>query len=94
MNESLPIHEEAMTCTPGEDGHCVTCSDEALQARVLRVDQESGLALVNVNGTTEEIDITLVDSIAPGDLLLVHGGVAIGLLEVSHTPLSIIDRGE
>jgi len=66
--------------------HCATCSDEALPARVLRVDQESGLALVSVVGTqfiasptetVEEIDITLVDSVAPGDLLLIHGGVAI-----------------
>jgi hydrogenase maturation factor len=29
---------------------------------------------------TEEIDITLVESVAPGDLLLVHGGVAIANL--------------
>jgi hydrogenase maturation factor len=66
----------------------VTCSDEALTARVLRVHQETGLALVeivDVGGqfiapTTEEIDITLVESVAPGDLLLVHGGVAIANL--------------
>src|SRR5450759_1847256 len=66
--------------------HCATCSDEALPARVLRVDQESGLALVSVVGTrfiaspketVEEIDITLVDEVAPGDLLRVHGGGAI-----------------
>jgi hydrogenase maturation factor len=66
--------------------HCATCSDEALPARVLRVDHESRLALVSVVGTrfiaspketVEEIDITLVDNVAPGDLLLVHGGVAI-----------------
>jgi hydrogenase maturation factor len=61
----------------GYYAHCATCSDEALPARVLRVDQESGLALVSVKETVEEIDITLVDSVAPGDLLLVHGGVAI-----------------
>jgi len=56
----------------------VTCSDEALPAKVLRVDQETGLALVMVKDTTEEIDITLVDDVVPGDILLVHGGVAIG----------------
>jgi hydrogenase maturation factor len=74
------------SCELDADGHCVTCSDEALPARVLRVDQESGLAQVSVVGTRfiaspketiEEIDITLVDSVAPGDILLVHGGVAI-----------------
>src|SRR5438874_8866875 len=70
----------AMNCAPTADGYCVTCSDEALPARVLRVDLESGLALVEVKDTTEEIDVTLVDDIVPGDLLLVHGGVAIGHL--------------
>ncbi len=70
----------AIHCAPTADGYCVTCSDEALPARVLRVDLESGLALVEVKDTTEEIDVTLVDEVAPGDVLLVHGGVAIGRL--------------
>lgn len=65
------------SCELDADGHCITCSDEALPARVLQVDSEAGLALVAVKDATEEIDITLVDSVAPGDLLLVHGGVAI-----------------
>ncbi|HEY6408220.1 MAG TPA: HypC/HybG/HupF family hydrogenase formation chaperone [Ktedonobacteraceae bacterium] len=65
------------SCELDAEGHCVTCSDEALPARVLRVDQEHGLALASVKDTVEEIDITLVDSVAPGDILLVHGGVAI-----------------
>lgn len=74
------VLEGATYCTPSEDGHCATCSDEALQARVLRIDEETGLALVEVMAEevrTEEIDITLVDNVVPGDLLLVHGGVAI-----------------
>ena len=60
-----------------EDGHCVTCSDEALEAHVLRVDVASGLAQVMVQHTTMEIDISLVDEVQPGHVLLVHGGVAI-----------------
>ena len=64
------------------DGHCVTCSDEAIPVRVLRVDRETGLALVEVKDTREEIDITLVDEVVPGDVLLAHGGVAIGHLGV------------
>lgn len=63
------------------DGHCVTCSDEALPARVLSIDQEMGMALVDVNGATAEVDITLVDEVWAGKLLLVHGGVAIADLE-------------
>ena len=74
------VLEGATYCTPSAAGHCTTCSDEALQARVLRLDEETGLAVVEVMAQeirTEEIDITLVDNVVPGDLLLVHGGVAI-----------------
>ena len=76
--ELLPM--QGASCELDSEGHCVTCSDEALPAKILRVDEETGLALVEVKDTTEEIDITLVDSVAPGDLVLVHGGVAIGHL--------------
>ena len=68
---------EDVSCTLDAEGHCITCSDEALQVRVLYVDEENGLAQVTLNGTVEEIDISLVESIAPGDIVLVHGGVAI-----------------
>jgi len=64
-------------CTLDGEGYCITCSDEAVQVRVLSVDEENGLALVTLYGTEEEIDVTLVEHIAPGDVLLVHGGVAI-----------------
>src|SRR2546421_5446056 len=70
----------AAACGLDAEGHCVTCSDEALPATVLRVDQETGLALVTVEETTVEIDITLVESVTQGDVLLVHGGVAIARL--------------
>lgn len=69
------------TCELGPEGHCITCSDEAVQVQVLSVDEAAGLACVTVQDTTEEVDISLVDSVAPGDRLLVHGGVAIGKLE-------------
>ncbi len=77
-HELTPISDSS--CVLDAEGHCVTCSDEALPAKVLRVDQEAGLALVAAQDTTEEIDITLVEGVAPGDVLLVHGGVAIGHL--------------
>ncbi|MEO8970449.1 MAG: HypC/HybG/HupF family hydrogenase formation chaperone, partial [Ktedonobacteraceae bacterium] len=62
------------SCELDSNGHCITCSDEALPASVLRVDGENGLALVTIEGseTEEEIDITLVDDIVPGDTVLVH----------------------
>ncbi len=70
-----------LTCQPDAEGHCITCSDEAVAVKVLRVEQESGLAQVEVEDQTEEVDITLVEHVAPGAMLLVHGGVAIALLE-------------
>jgi hydrogenase maturation factor len=78
-HELVPV--EDASCTLDADGHCITCSDEALQVRVLHVDQENGLAQVTINDTSEEIDITLVESVAPGDVLLVHGGVAIARVD-------------
>ena len=79
LERILPL-EGGAYCTPTADGHCITCSDEALSATVLSVNQEQGSALVTVQETTEEIDITLVDMVAPGDIVLVHGGVAIALV--------------
>ncbi len=76
-----PIIQSTFHCDPEAEGHCITCSDQALQARVLRVDQEAGLALVTIKDTSKEIDITLVESVAPGDILLVHGGVAIARVD-------------
>lgn len=76
--ELMPM--QGASCGLDAEGHCVTCSDEALPAKILRVDSETGLALVEVKDTTEEIDITLVESVAPGDMVLVHGGVAIAQL--------------
>lgn len=57
--------------------HCITCSDEALPGLVLSVDNEAGLATVSIHSATREVDITLVDEVVPGDMLLVHGGVAL-----------------
>lgn len=76
----LAVTSDTLYCTPTADGHCVTCSDEALSATIVSVNQEQGSALVTVQDTTEEIDITLVDTVAPGDIVLVHGGVAIALV--------------
>ena len=77
----LPVSEApGASCTPDEYGHCITCSDEAQHARVLSVDAATGLALVVVNEVTGEVDTMLVDDVAQGDLILIHGGVAIAKL--------------
>ena len=70
-----PVHDQCSTA----DEHCITCSDQALPARVLSVDRERGLALVEIEQATSEIDVTLIEDVEPGDTLLVHGGVALSL---------------
>jgi hypothetical protein len=68
-------------CDPaGAQDRCLTCADEALEARVLHFDAPSGTALVVVGGLADEVDATLVGDLAPDDLVLVHGGVAIAKL--------------
>src|SRR5262249_36946906 len=74
-----------LSCTPDMNGHCATCADEALPAKVLRVDDVTGLALVMLNGATGEVDISLVEDVAPGTVLLIHGGVAIANLGADDT---------
>ena len=72
-NEFAPPH-----CSSTEES-CLTCSDQALPARVLSVNRERGLALVKIEQETVEVDVTLIEDVEPGDTLLVHGGVALSL---------------
>ena len=57
--------------------HCLTCSDEVLSVKVVSMDEQALLALVEIDGQQEEVDISLVEQVTPGDMLLVHGGVAL-----------------
>jgi hypothetical protein len=60
------------------DGHCVTCGDEALPMRVVRVDAARGLALCeDWDGRRSSVEIALVEPVAVGEALLVHAGTAI-----------------
>lgn len=61
--------------------HCITCSDEALLARVLQIDEQMGLAQVEVENQVTEIDVSLIDRVEVGQTLLVHGGVALERLD-------------
>ncbi len=125
---------QTSACQRDAEHHCLTCSDEMIPVRVVHVDHEAGLALVEqekrvgtgqAQGTVptapvrpdpantgaigsqrtgavgiggreglreglvpilmpfglEEVDITLIEDITVGDLLLVHGGVAIARLQ-------------
>jgi hydrogenase maturation factor len=63
--------------------HCVTCGDDGVPMRVLRVDEARGLALCEDEaGERHSVEIALVDA-APGDALLVHAGTALATLEAA-----------
>ena len=58
--------------------HCITCSDEAVPLRVLKVDADRELALCeDADGERTTVEIALVLPVAPGDEVLVHAGTAI-----------------
>ncbi|QBD82539.1 HypC/HybG/HupF family hydrogenase formation chaperone [Ktedonosporobacter rubrisoli] len=79
--QSTSLSEAQWACTPDGTGHCLTCADEARPARVLHVERETSLATVAIGEAREEIDISLVEEVGPGVLVLVHGGVAIAQLD-------------
>ncbi len=76
----IPIESQSVHTSCGIDGHCITCSDEAVTVKVVSVDETTGMALVAVEDVTEEVDVTLIDTVKIGDSILVHGGVAIAHL--------------
>ena len=61
------------------DDVCITCSDEAVPVRVLRL-LDADLALVDTGVSHEEVSVALVDA-AVGDTVLVHAKEAIAVLE-------------
>jgi hypothetical protein len=60
---------------------CVTCSDEGRIAEVVLAPDAIGQALVRTAKGEELVDVSLLDDIAPNDLVLVHAGAAITRLE-------------
>ena len=62
---------------------CITCGDDGVPMRVLRVDSARGLALCEDDGGAHQsVEIALVDA-APGDTLLVHAGTALMRMEAA-----------
>jgi hydrogenase maturation factor len=78
-----PIADSGAYCIPDQHGHCITCSDEAQPVTVVSVMDDGMSAMVLREGQHSEIDISLVDDVAPGDVLLAHGGVALGKVEAA-----------
>jgi hydrogenase assembly chaperone HypC/HupF len=68
-----------MSCA-GE--HCITCGDDGVPMRVVRIDAARALALCeDDDGARSSVEIALVTPPVPGDLLLVHAGTALATLE-------------
>jgi hydrogenase maturation factor len=61
------------------DDVCITCSDQGDIAEV-RALQPDGHAEVVVQGRSQEADVSLLDAVKPGDLVLIHAGIAISAL--------------
>jgi hydrogenase expression/formation protein HypC len=57
---------------------CITCSDVAVQVRVLRLLPDA-LAVVDTGQGEEQVSVALV-SAAAGDTILVHAGEAIAVV--------------
>jgi hydrogenase expression/formation protein HypC len=59
------------------DGHCITCSDEAVEVTVVEL-LPDGFAQVDTGAGREEVSVALVDA-AVGDTVVVHAREAIGI---------------
>jgi HupF/HypC family len=61
--------------------HCVTCGDDGIPMTVVAVDLDRGLALcAGEGGARSTVETALVESVHPGDVLLVHAGTALARL--------------
>jgi hydrogenase maturation factor len=75
-----PEEPSTLSCVP-EHG-CITCGDEAVELKVVKLDDARGLALCeNAEGARETVEIALVLPVTLGDRLLVHAGTAIARLQ-------------
>ena len=69
----------AGNCTLDHDG-CVTCSDAGIPVRVISLQGHNALC-EDAAGNRAEIAVELVEQVELGEVLLTHGGVAIGRVE-------------
>ena len=63
-------------CTLDHDG-CVTCSDTGIPVRVVSVEGDDALC-EDAAGERAQMAVELVAPVRVGEILLTHGGVAIG----------------
>jgi hydrogenase expression/formation protein HypC len=69
------------TCTLDHDG-CIVCSDAGIPVRVVSVERDDALCEDRA-GNRAQIAVELVAPVQVGEVLLTHGGVAIGKIEAN-----------
>jgi hydrogenase expression/formation protein HypC len=67
------------SCTLDHDG-CAVCSDAGIPVRVISIEGDDALCEDRA-GNRAEIAVELVTPVEIGEVLLTHGGVAIGKVE-------------
>ena len=65
-----------VACTLDHDG-CVVCSDAGIPVRVISVEGDDALC-EDATGNRARMAVELVAPVRVGEVLLTHGGVAIG----------------
>ena len=73
MNDELAL---LGNCTLDHDG-CVVCSDAGIPVRIISIQDDDALC-EDAAGNRTDIAVELVAPVHPGEILLTHGGVAIG----------------
>ena len=68
-------HPPAVASRNPNPQSCITCSDQAIPARVLELLPDD-MARVEIDGDAQEVNISLVGAV-PGDTVFVHADVAI-----------------
>jgi len=59
------------------DTHCITCSDEAVPMRVTGAGSDGLASCLDEAGRWWRVMVDLVGPVRPGDVVLVHAGVAL-----------------
>lgn len=82
-NTRCGMHSEESASLECEPEHgCITCGDEAVELRVVKLDEDRGLALCETaEGARQTVETALVLPVSTGDRLLVHAGTAIARLQ-------------
>jgi len=72
-------------------GGCVTCSDAGIPVRVVSVEGDDALC-EDAAGNRARIAVELVAPVQTGEVLLTHGGVAIGRVAAQEEEVSEVRR--